>query len=73
MTDCAAIAGCGGNFQRFRDSLRTRVGENGKGARMKILLRPGEILTAFLARAAVTAGRFATRRADETRAVRPNL
>jgi hypothetical protein len=32
---------------------------------MKILLHPGEILAAFLARAAVAAGRFASDRSDE--------
>ena len=57
------------NSNGFRDPRRTGIEQNGKGARMKILARPSDILAALFARPAVTTGRFAPNRADEERAL----
>jgi len=50
---------------RFTDPSRTRIQENGIRARVKIFLRPRDILAAFFAGAAVTTGRSTSNRADE--------
>ena len=57
------------NSNGFRDPRRTGIEQNGKGARMKILARPGDVLAALFARPAVTTGRFAPNCADEERAL----
>src|SRR4030081_254868 len=54
--------GCAG---AFRDSSRARIGQNRKGAGMKILARPGDVLAAFFAGPAVAAGRSTTNRPDK--------
>src|SRR5437868_2576756 len=48
------------NANRLADSRRTRIEQNRERAGVKILLRPGDVLAAFFARAAVTAGRLTT-------------
>jgi hypothetical protein len=56
---------CVGYAGAFRDAGRARIGQNRKGAGMKILARPGNVLAAFFAGPAVTTGRSTTNRPDK--------
>ena len=47
------------------NARRARIGQNGIGLRVKILLHPGKILAAVLAGPAVATGRFATNGSDK--------
>ena len=51
--------------QGFTNPGRARVEENGVGASVKIFLRPGDVLAASFAGAAMTTGRSTSDRADE--------
>src|SRR3954468_2770416 len=64
---------CRRKLQSVGHSLGARIGQNGITTAMRILTGPDNILTAFLTRAAMAAGGFATGRADETRAFELNL
>ena len=61
------------NSNGFRDPRRTGIEQNGKSARMKILARPGDVLAALFARAAVTTRGFAPNCANEERALLARL
>ena len=66
MTNRAARVG--GRFpaaHRFSDSGRARIRQNDKRFVVKIFLRPGDVLTALVAGAAMTTGRSTTDGADK--------
>src|SRR3989442_12115817 len=57
----------------FGDAGRSRIGQNGEGLGVKILGRPGDVLAALLASAAMTTGGSTTNGANKLRAVLPCL
>jgi hypothetical protein len=58
---------------RFRDTGGSRIEQDGVSPRVKVLPGPGNILAAFLARAAMTAGRLTADGPDKARSTFLNL
>jgi hypothetical protein len=65
MTHGAPRARLRRDTNRLADAGGTRVEQNRVSTRVKIFLRPGDVLAPLFAGAAMTTGGFASNRADE--------
>ena len=65
MTNGAARARLRRDTDRLADAGGTRVEQNRVSTRVKIFLRPGDVLAPLFAGTAVTTGRSTSNRADE--------